>query len=80
VQNISSSPLYTVHAVVSWYTNDGQFMKSASGRVQFDPILPQQVSPFEVLTPGNPALTRYRLEFQVYGGGTLMMEDRCSTH
>jgi hypothetical protein len=79
VQNVSSSPLHSVRAVVSWYTTDGQFIKSLGGPVQFDPILPNQVSPFEVAGPGNPAMTRYRLQFQTYGGETLPSEVRCSS-
>lgn len=79
VQNVSSSPLHSVRAVVSWYTSDGQFLTSLGGPVQFDPLLPHQVSPFQVAGPGNPAMTRYRLQFETYGGETLPSEDRCSS-
>jgi len=78
IQNVSPVPIYTVYAVVSWYTDSGEFVKSDSSRIQFDPILPKQISPFEVLMPGNPAMTRFRLAFRTFDGATLPTEAKCS--
>ncbi len=38
--------------------------------------LANQISPFEVMSPTNPAMQKFRVEFKTLGGGTLRTDDR----
>ena len=71
VKNISGSSMENVMAVVSWYTADDTFVTSDETLIAYNPILSDQVSPFEVLTQTNPAMTRFRVEFKTLFGGTI---------
>jgi len=76
VKNISNKSLTNVMAVVSYYTEAGTFVKSDDALIAYNPILPNQVSPFEVITTDNPAISRYKVEFQFLFGGTISTEDK----
>jgi hypothetical protein len=76
VKNISSSSLENVMAVVSYYTEDDIFVKSADALIDYNPILSGQTSPFEVITTDNPAITRFRISFKYLFGGTIPYEDK----
>ena len=76
VQNISSTSLENVAAVATWYDKDGTFIKSDEALIDYNPILPGQTSPFKTISSGNPAMTRYTIEFKELLGGTIPMEDR----
>ena len=71
VKNISGRSLEHVQAVVSWYTAGDEFITSDSALIEYDPLLPEQVSPFKVGTRTNPEMKRYRVEFKQLMGGTL---------
>lgn len=76
VQNLTDSNLENVMAVVTWYTDDDQFITSDETLIEYNPILPGQTSPFEVMSQSNPAMSRYRVEFKTMFGGTLRQEDQ----
>lgn len=76
VKNISGSRLENVLAVVSYYTEDDTFVKSADALIDYNPILSGQTSPFEVITTDNPAITRFRISFKFLFGGTISYEDK----
>ena len=71
VKNISGSSMENVMAVVSWYTADDTFVTSDETLITYNPVLPDQISPFEVMTQTNPAMTRFRVEFKTMFGGTV---------
>jgi hypothetical protein len=71
VKNVAGQSLKNVEAVVSYYTADGEYVTTERNLIEFQPILSNQTSPFQILTPGNPAITRWKLQFQIMGGGTL---------
>ena len=76
VENLTDSNLENVMAVVTWYTDDDQFITSDETLIEYNPILPGQTSPFEVMSQSNPAMSRYRVEFKTMFGGTLRQEDQ----
>ena len=76
VENLTDSNLENVMAVVTWYTDDDQFITSDETLIQYNPILPGQTSPFEVMSQSNPAMSRYSVEFKTMFGGTLRHEDQ----
>jgi hypothetical protein len=76
VKNISSQPLKNVTAVGIWLDKDGEFIKSDDALIDYNPILPGQTSPFKTMSTGNPAMTKFRVEFKTLMGGTLAVDDQ----
>ena len=74
VRNTTDANLENVMAVVSWFTDDDTFITSGEALISYNPILPEQTSPFEVMTQTNPAMSRFRVEFKTLFGGTLRHE------
>lgn len=64
VRNVSGGPMENVMVVVTWLTDDGQFITSDEALISYNPILNGQTSPFEVITQTNPAMKRFRVEFK----------------
>ena len=58
-------------AMITWYTDDDTFITSGEALITYNPVLPDQVSPFEVITQTNPAMAKYQVEFKTLFGGTL---------
>ena len=75
VKNISGKSLENVEAVGSAYTEDGTFVKSDSALIEYDPILAGQTSTFEVVTTGNPAISKCKVENKEFWGGSFSMKD-----
>jgi hypothetical protein len=75
VKNISGRPQSRVAAVATWYTASGDFIASDTTLVEFDPILPDQVSPFRVIARRNPEMARFSVVFTRLGGTTIPMKD-----
>ncbi len=71
VKNISNKPLSNVVAVVNFYDQRGNFIKSDSALIEYNPILPGQTSPFKVLTTANPAMVKSSLSFKFLMGGKI---------
>lgn len=71
VKNISGRPLENVTAVVSFYTGDGTFITSSDALIEYNPILPGQVSPFHVIETYNPEMKTANLQFKFLLGGTI---------
>ena len=76
VTNLTGRNLENVMAVVTWLTDDDQFITADEALIDFNPVLPGQTSPFEVMSSTNPAMSKYRVEFKTLFGGTLRYEDR----
>lgn len=75
VRNISSQRLDNVQAVVSLYDSNGTFIKSEAWLIEFNPILPGQVSPFNVIFVDDPKRASYSASFKVYGGSKILVKD-----
>ena len=71
VKNISGESLGNVTAVASWYAGDGDFIKSDDALIDYNPILPGQVSPFETISTHNPVMGKCKVEFKFLLGGTI---------
>lgn len=59
-------------AVVTFTTADGSFITSDTGLIEYDPLLPNQTSPWKVMTRWNPRMQRASVEFKTMFGGTLV--------
>ena len=71
VKNISQQSLKSVTVVVSCYDANGAFVTSQNAMIQYNPILPNQVSPFIAYINNNPAIVNYKIEFKELSGGAL---------
>jgi len=64
VRNISNGPLTDVMAVVSFRDDAGNLIKTDEALITYNPILPNQVSPFQVMTTDNPAIYKGSVNFK----------------
>jgi len=71
VKNISSLPIESVEAVVTAYTEDNKFVRSDSSFIEYNPIMPNQVSPFKVMMRDNPQIKRCKVEFKEFWGSEI---------
>jgi hypothetical protein len=75
VQNISGEPLSGVQVVVEWLTGAGDVSAVNRESVPYNPILPNQTSPWTLQQPSyNPEFQSYRLSFET-ASGPLIVED-----
>lgn len=71
VKNVSPNKLKNIAAVGTWYTKAGALIKSDDALLDYNPILPGQTSPFEVISTSNPEAQRCGLNFKNLMGGTV---------
>jgi hypothetical protein len=71
VKNVSGEKLENVEAVVEFYDENDNFIKSDSALIEYDVLLPDQTSPFKVMTITNPEISRYKVSFKDFMGGVI---------
>lgn len=74
VRNISDAPISNLMVVASHYSSDGQFIRSHTGMVDYNPIMPGQTSPFRAMSTDNPMMSKCKVEFKRMFGGTVQVE------
>lgn len=65
VRNLTDQPIARIRAVVTWRTEQGEFITTDETMIDYDPLLPGQSSPFQVLTRNNPEMKRHWVEFRI---------------
>lgn len=75
VKNISSTAIENVMAVIVYKDANGTAISSDDALIAYTPLLPDQSSPFKVLTRYNPAFTTARVEFKTLFGGEISTRD-----
>ena len=68
VKNIIGVPLRNVMAVITYRTKEGDFITYDRALIEYNPIMPDQKSPFKVITTYNPLMDTAYLEFQFLSG------------
>lgn len=68
VQNIGTEPLRSIQVVIVWQDANGTPQNYDTGFLEFDPILPQQQSPWTTIGKANPALTKYTVSLKQFAG------------
>lgn len=68
VQNISNEKLNGVSAVATVYDKNKQIIATDSFTIEYDPIMPNQVSPFTCVIKKNPLMDSYKVSFKTYKG------------
>ena len=76
VGNISGVKLENVQAVVQFYTEDGEFVTSDSSIIEFNPLMPGQLSPFKVMEGNNPLIKSASISFKIMFGDALSVIKR----
>jgi hypothetical protein len=75
VKNVTSQALEDVTVVITWVDENGTPYSTDEALIDYNPILPGQESPWSTVGTDNPALTRFRVEFQELLGGTILTRD-----
>jgi hypothetical protein len=75
VENISGERMENIEAVALFYDESGTPISSDSALIDYDPLLPGQQSPWSVIGTENPAITKWRIEFKEFWGGTILTRD-----
>jgi len=71
VKNISKENLEDIEVVVEFFDESDNFIKKDSALIEYNPILSEQTSPFEVISTDNPEIERYRISFKELMGGKI---------
>lgn len=71
VKNISNENIDNIEAVAEFFDKDGNFIKSSSSLIDYNPILADQSSPFRVMTSDNPEIVSGEVTFKGLFGGTV---------
>jgi len=74
VRNVSGHTLQHVQVVIALATDDGMPQSSTYGPIDYDPLLPDQESPWTIYPSFNPALTQYRVTFRTATGQPLLSQ------
>lgn len=72
VKNLTDQKIEHVLAVATYKNKAGELVKSDDALVEFDPLMPGQTSPFEVITRNNPEITNCELNFATMRGRQLI--------
>lgn len=71
VKNLTGESLKNIQAVVTFKDKNGGFITSSDALIEYNPILPNQASPFKVYATWNPAMQVASIEFKQMFGGTV---------
>jgi len=72
VKNTTNQPLKGVQAVISHFTADNRFITSDSSYLEFQPVMPNQISPFKIYSHFNPEMDNCTLSFKSAKGDRLL--------
>lgn len=72
VKNVSEKPIHNVEAVVSFKTKAGKLITYDGSLIEFNPVMPGQISPFEVISDYNPQMKTAYITFKKLLGGTIL--------
>jgi hypothetical protein len=75
IQNTSTEKIDGVFAVVTAYDKDGELVGTQDARIDYSPIMPNQISPFTVMMRQNPLIDNYRINFRKSFSGTIDYTD-----
>ncbi len=76
VRNISGKTISdAIEVDIIWYDSGGTPQSSTTGYVKYNPLLAGQESPWTTFDSANPLLTKYRVQFSTFLGGTLSVRD-----
>ncbi len=75
VKNIADTPLKNLRVVGNFRKDDGSFVKSDDGLIEYSPLLPNQTSPFKIMSRRNPAISKCKISFTTRSGQRIYHKD-----
>ncbi len=76
VKNISPKKIDNVMAVGVFVTASGEVVKTDQSLIDYNPIMPNQTSPFKIMTTSNPQIKSCKLSFKTMFGGQIMTKGK----
>lgn len=76
VKNISKKSFDAVAAIANFNDAKDNFVTTYNSPIEYDPLLPDQVSPFKVMVPWNPAFKKLTVEFKQILRGKLEHKEK----
>ena len=76
VRNNTNKRLENVLAVASWESSGGTFISSHDALIDYNPVMPGQTSPFETIGTHNPQMSKCKVAFKEFFGGTIPYDRR----
>jgi len=76
VKNISDASLEDVQAACEFYTEDKDFITSDTSLIEYNPLLPEQTSPFKIYAKFNPRMHSAKIDFKKHFGGSINWENQ----
>lgn len=67
VKNLTGDPIDRIRVKVTWHTKSGEFITADEAMIDYQPLMPGQVSTFKTITTTNPLMETYRIEFAAGG-------------
>jgi len=71
VENLTNKSLEGVKVIAEFFDKNNNFVKSEDTFIDYNPILPNQISPFKIITTSDPAITHCNISFKFFIGGTI---------
>ena len=75
VKNISGNKMEGVWAVVEFYDSQGRLVTSEDGVIEYNPLMPEQTSPFKVMQRDNPLISTFKVKFKYTFGTPISYKD-----
>lgn len=76
VKNISKKSIDAIEAVANFSDAKGTYISNNSSLIDYNPLLPDQNSPFKVMVPWNPAFKNLQIEFKQLMRGKLEHKEK----
>ena len=78
VKNISDESIKNVVVVATFYDSKGNFISYDSALIEYNPILPNQTSPFKVYVRWNYKMKKASIRFKEIIGGSILHKYKTS--
>jgi hypothetical protein len=75
IRNLTNSPISNLVVVASHSSSDGQFIKSDTALIEYNPIMPGQTSPFKSISTHNPMMSKCKVGFKLLFGGAVRVKE-----
>jgi len=72
VKNISNNALSNVAVIGELKAKDGTLIKSSSALIKYNPIMPRENSPFEVINNDDPLIKTCSVDFKFFTGRKIL--------
>lgn len=72
LKNVTDKKLDNVVVLVTFYDNNEKLITTAEAMTDFNPIMPDQISPFKVIATYNPSMDKFSIQFKYLTGEKIL--------